>query len=150
MAVHSKKAKQHKVELLWGKRLLQTYFTTKNPIDYFVVVEEDVGLESRVASERVCSSTLPLTKPEEELFTRLERESTAVKGDFIGIGGTVKAFNSKTARVPWLERTGFPSRLVGLKDEEIKSSYQLPKPGAISGSADGLSNDKDEARLILP
>ncbi len=132
MAVHGKKAKQHKVELLWAKRLLQTYFIAKGRINYFVVVEEDVDLEIRVPTERVCSSIFPLTKQEEGLFTRLKKESTAVKGNFIGMRGNVEAFNSKTARVPWLERTGFPSHLVGLKDEEIRSSYQLPSPGAIS------------------
>lgn len=38
----------------------------------------------------------------------------------------VKEFDSKTSRVPWLERTGFVSHLAGLRDAEIKSSYQLP------------------------
>ncbi|KFY83568.1 hypothetical protein V498_07970, partial [Pseudogymnoascus sp. VKM F-4517 (FW-2822)] len=33
--------------------------------------------------------------------------------------------DSRSARVLWLERTGFPGHLVGLKDEEIKSSSQL-------------------------
>jgi hypothetical protein len=28
--------------------------------------------------------------------------------------------------VPWLERTAFPFHLAKLKDEEIKSSYELP------------------------
>jgi hypothetical protein len=34
--------------------------------------------------------------------------------------------DSWSARVPWLERTDFPYHLAKLKDEEIKSLYELP------------------------
>jgi hypothetical protein len=38
--VHGKKAKEHDREPLWEKCLLQSYFTTKSRVDYFVVIEE--------------------------------------------------------------------------------------------------------------
>ncbi len=42
-------------------------------------------------------------------------------------GSVVENLKSKTARVPWRERTGCPSHLPGILDEEIKSPYKLPK-----------------------
>ena len=56
------------------------------------------------------------------------------------------------SRVPWLERTGFPAHLAGLRDKEISSFYQLPRQDRedeadlrrISDAADGMLGDAYE------
>ena len=56
------------------------------------------------------------------LFKKLEADYKGVKDDIEKQASVVHDFgDSKSARVPWLERTAFPSHLVGLQDEEIKS-----------------------------
>ena len=48
-------------------------------------------------------------------------------------------------RVPWLERTGFPSHLRGMKDSKILSSYRLPSK---KKELDGEANDAEDPELI--
>lgn len=52
--------------------------------------------------------------------------------------------DSRSARVPWLERTAFPSHLAKLKNEEIKSSYDLPPKIEL----DADSKDADLIRIL--
>ncbi len=62
-------------------------------------------------------------------------------------GMVVKEFDSKMSRVPWLERTGFVLHLAGLRDAEIKSSYQLPNR---KGDGEGqLLRICEAAELVL-
>jgi hypothetical protein len=55
--------------------------------------------------------------------------------------------DSRAERVPWLERTDFPSHLAGLKDEEIKSSYTLPPKKHLDTGAEGAP-DPDLVRIL--
>ncbi|KFY69216.1 hypothetical protein V496_00425 [Pseudogymnoascus sp. VKM F-4515 (FW-2607)] len=81
--------------------------------------------------------TTPLKEEEKDLFIKLENDYLDVKGDIEKQATIVQDFgDSRSARVPWLERTGFPSHLVGLKDEEIKSSSQLPRKSEGDEEAD--------------
>jgi hypothetical protein len=47
----------------------------------------------------------------------------------------------QSARVPWLEQTGFLSHLVGLKDKEIRNSYQLPRKVEEVGDEEAVNHD---------
>jgi hypothetical protein len=47
-------------------------------------------------------------------------------------------------RVPWLERTDFPSHLARLQDKEIKSSYQLPPKKVL----DAITENAEEPDLV--
>jgi hypothetical protein len=101
---------------------LQTYFTAKGRIDYFVVVDEETGRDLGRAG-----GSVPLTQPEKELFAQLEQDYEAVKGDIGEQASNVHDFgDSRSERVPWLETTGYPHHLATLRDEEIWSSYKLP------------------------
>jgi hypothetical protein len=68
------------------------------------------------------------------LFERLEKDCKGVKDDIEEQADIVQDFgDSRSARVPWLEKTALqfhltklPFHLVKLKDEEIKSLYELP------------------------
>lgn len=103
--------------------MLQTYFTGKGRIDYFVVVNNIIG-----KFLITLDSAISLKEEEKVLFIKLENNYQDVKGYIEKQATIVQDFgDSRSARVPWLERIGFPSHLVGLKDEEIKSSSQLPR-----------------------
>lgn len=58
-----------------------------------------------------------LTKPENDLFVKLEKDYRNVRADIEEQASIVHDFgDSKSDRIPWLERTGFPYHLAGLKD----------------------------------
>ena len=88
---------------------------------------------------------------EERLFGRLEGDMTAAALQLADQGehGVAKDFDLKTSRVPWLERTGFPSHLAGLSDKEVKSSYRLPNKGTAGVcSSGGVDDDNVECNLL--
>jgi hypothetical protein len=146
VAVHGVKAKEHKINPLWEACTLQTYFVGKGRIDYFIVGENGSRGDKLINSEL----TTPLRKIEEDLFASLEADYQGVKDDIAQEAGVVRDFgDSRSARVPWLERTGFPSHLSGLRDEEIRSSYQLPRRRAAAGGggAEAADDDDDDADL---
>jgi hypothetical protein len=61
---------------------------------------------------------------EKACFEELEKDCQKVGDDIAEQASVAHDFgDSRSARVPWLERTAFPSHLARLKDEEIKSSY---------------------------
>ena len=101
---------------------MQTYFTAKGLIDYFVVLDEEKGRVCRTAG-----GPNLLTEPEKELFAKLEQDYKDVKGDIEEQASIVHDFgDSRSERVPWLEITGFLYHLSTLQDKEIWSSYKLP------------------------
>jgi hypothetical protein len=56
----------------------------------------------------------------------LEEDYKDIKHDIKEQASMVRDFgDSRSERIPWLEQTG-PSHLVGLKDDQVKSSYELP------------------------
>ncbi|KFZ04211.1 hypothetical protein V501_09223 [Pseudogymnoascus sp. VKM F-4519 (FW-2642)] len=132
VAVHRTKAKEHKINPLWEVCMLQTYFVGKGRIDYFVVVDNII--EKKLIT---LDSAALLKEEEKDLFIKLENDYQDVKGDIEKQATIVQDFgDSRSAQVPWLERTGFPGHLVGLKDEEIKSSSQLPRKSEGDEKAD--------------
>ena len=74
---HKRKPKEHESTPLWKEFRLQTYFTAKGRIDYFVMTdgEEEGGVSAQA------SSSVLLTQPEKELFKKLEKEYKDVKCD---------------------------------------------------------------------
>lgn len=155
---HGRKPSQHVgSKPLWQECRLQSYFCAKGRIDYFVVVQgQEAGRVSKDSSGpsksniRVVDGNGHTGAEEEEekkLFARLEDDVNNAKREVKEGGIVVKEFDSKTSRVPWLERTGFISHLAGLLDVEIKSSYQLP-----NGNGDGEGQLKricEAAELVL-
>lgn len=87
---------------------LQTYFTAKGLIDYFVVVEareEEGPCVTR-------GQTTALTEGEQAYFKELEEDCAKAKAEVVREAGIVHDFeDSRASCVPWLERTGF-SKLV--------------------------------------
>lgn len=143
-ACHKIKAKSRKSSESWKECRLQTYFTGKGRIDYFVVVDEEEGGVSGTAADFA-----PLTKPEKELFVKLEKDYNGVKGDIEEQASIVHDFgDSRSERVPWLERTDFPSHLARLKDEEIKSSYALPSKKVLGADAED-AKDFNLVRILV-
>lgn len=97
MVVHGKKAKEHAREPLWQECRLQTYFTTRSRVDYFVVIDDkEKGRVSKQASDSV-----PLTQPEKELFEKLEKDYKDVRCDLEEQATIVQDIgDSRSERVP--------------------------------------------------
>jgi hypothetical protein len=74
---HKRKAKEHKSTPLWKECRLQTYFTAKGRIDYFLVAGD--GEQDRVSRQTI--DPAPLIQPEKELFEKLEKDYKDVKCD---------------------------------------------------------------------
>ncbi|KAF8861004.1 hypothetical protein BDZ45DRAFT_800455 [Acephala macrosclerotiorum] len=123
---------------------LQTYFTAKGRIDYFVVVDKEKG-----GVKGTAGGFMLLTKPEKELFVKLKKDYKDVKGDIEEQINIVYDFgDSKSERVLWLERIAFPYYTTTLKDEKIWSSYKLlPRKEFDAGSKD--AEDPSLARVLI-
>lgn len=136
--IHEIKPKEHSKTPLWRSCKLQTFFTAKGLINYFVVLE---GINPVALA--------PLPKPTEDLFEMLKQDLGKVKSDMQEQAGIVSDFgDSRSERVPWLERTGFPNHLAKLKDEEIRSSFQLPSKKELGGATEDAT-DSDLVEIIL-
>jgi hypothetical protein len=61
---------------LWGTCMLQTYFTAKGRIDYFMVVDDEKG-----GSEG--QGPVPSTEPQEAYLREAEKDFEKVKGDIV-------------------------------------------------------------------
>jgi hypothetical protein len=147
LPAHGKRASQHtSARPLWRACRLQTYFTAKGRIDYFVVEEEEEeeeeGREEEREGERPPLSLLPAPSQKEgKLFDDLKADIAQASHDLEGRAEIVQGVeDSRADRVPWLVRTGFPTHLQGLRDSEILSSYALP---GTSLDIDGYGEDGD-------
>jgi hypothetical protein len=67
-----------------------------------------------------------LTEDKKACFEKIETNYEKIKKKIIKEIGIVYNFeNSRSAQVPWLERTGFPFHLKDLLNAKIYSSYKL-------------------------
>ena len=113
---------------------MQSYFTTRSQVDYFIVIKEEATKEPRgVEVDPV------LLQPEKDLFIKLEKDYKVTKVDIkeqASIVYNIRA--SRSERVPWLHNlTRFLYYMSILKDKEIWSSYKLlPKRELETGSKD--------------
>ncbi|KAM7210245.1 hypothetical protein V8F06_014373 [Rhypophila decipiens] len=162
--------------VLWEECQLQTFFAARSRVDYFVVASTDDGgalgrkqrgnegngeggsrrqEENSKDREEVhsCGEADEAGTASKRLFERLESDLVNAQRSATGGGDhVVEDFDSKMSRVPWLERTGFPAHLAGLRDKEISTSYQLPRPDRedeadlrrISDAAEGMLRDAYE------
>ena len=145
MFSYKRKAKEHESTPLWKECRLQTYFTAKGRIHYFVVVDEEKG----GVSSGTAGDFAPLTEPEEELFMKLEKDYSDVRGDIEEQASIVHDFgDSRSERVPWLEMTGFLYHVTMLKDEEIWSSYKLPPKKELDASSEN-AEDPNLVRILV-
>ena len=143
-SVHQTPAREHQTTPLWEECTLQTYFVGKGRIDYFVVVPSNgQGLEREVTN--CFRNTAQASEAERVCFVELERDQEGARHDLRKQASVVQDLGtSRAERVPWLERTGFPSHLRGMKDSEILSSYRLPSKKELVGEA----NDAEDPDLI--
>lgn len=94
-------------------------------------------------------SALLITQPEKALCEKLERDCQGVTRDLEEQASVVYDFgDSRSERVPWLERTDFPSHLARLRDEEIRSSYALPLKKGID-TASVYAEDPNLVRILV-
>lgn len=138
---HGIKAKTHKDTPLWKECKLQTYFTGKGRIDYFVVTGN---------KDRATAGSHLWAEPEKELFRKLEGDFKAARYELEEQAGTVQDIgDSRSERVPWLhDLTRFPYHLTSLKDEEIQSSYKLPPKKELDAGSEG-AEDPDLVRILV-
>jgi hypothetical protein len=90
--------------------------------DYRRTLQQKVGLIV-CHNWRSCSGNKPplTTTAEEKYFRKVEYDYAKVEDYSRQQASVVHDFEeSKSARIPLLERTAFPSQWVGLKDEEIQ------------------------------
>ena len=153
MILHQIKPKTHKDSPLWAECLLQTYFTARGKIDYFRVVNsiEENDLNQPIErSNELEINPIPLTDAERALFSRLEEDTRISQEDILDEATKVQySKNLRSERIPWLERTGFPSHLAGLRDTEIQSSYRLPSKQQDSNNEENQEIEEDLARLLV-
>ncbi|KAG4427194.1 hypothetical protein IFR05_017323, partial [Cadophora sp. M221] len=140
---HNKRsAREHKSTPLWEACLLQTYFANSALVIYFAVLK---GAEAPDPARSIV-----LTKPEKELFKKLEEDYNDVKCDLDEQATIVQDIgDSRSERVPWLhDLTHFPSHLMTLKDEEIWSSYKLPPKKELDASSEN-AEDPNLVRILV-
>ena len=142
VTAHQIKAASHcPRQPLWRTCQLQTYFTGKGRIDYFEVASPSQASQASQAQLKAP----PLALAEQALFASLEHSASTIEQDITEQAGIVRDLNaSRTERVPWLEKTGFPSYLAGLQDSQIKSAYKLPP----KDPAKATDSDRDLARIL--
>jgi hypothetical protein len=109
---------------LWKECKLQAYFTAKGLIDYFVI-EDDRRSKGRMVA--AADKAMLLAKGEKACFEKVRADYQKIKEEIAKKAGIVHDFkDSRSARVPWLEKTGFPFYLKDLLDIEIYAFYKLP------------------------
>jgi len=145
-AAARKKQEEQRKGRLWRECELQTYFTGKGLIDYFVVVEAGAGEGARPGPATAAIAAIAATATTAQaLFTSLEYDTSAVQQDLEKAAAIVQNINaSRSERVPWLEKTGFPAYLAGLQDRQIKGSYQLPPEDPAKAAA----GDQDLVQVL--
>jgi len=141
--IHKMSASEHKKTPLWGKCKLQTYFTGKGLIDYFLV--HDTTPIPRTSTAAASDST-PLTQGERVLFEKAEADVRKVKEEMAEEAGIVHDFEDlRSSIVPWLQKLAFPFHLKDLKDSEIRSAIKLPSAKELGKDSFG---DPILARII--
>lgn len=146
-AVHDRGDRQ-----LWSGCRLQTYFTAGGMIDYFVVVEEreEGGGEGQdedyktneeegdqqprtPARKRLAAAKESLPTPEQSrLFSSLRKDAKQAALDLEVKAAVVQDLGQgRGDRERWLIYMGFPTHLRGLREDEVKSSFTLPKKTGI-------------------
>ncbi|PCD22149.1 hypothetical protein AU210_015948 [Fusarium oxysporum f. sp. radicis-cucumerinum] len=134
---------------LWRACKLQTYFTAKGLIDYFLV-EEDPSLPTTGGALAGSGLAMGSTSQEEgELFEDLKADIIQASRDLDKEAEIVQDVEASRAdRVPWLVHTGFPTHLQGLRDTEIKSSRILAAAESLLRDAYKLCSDKSPDRKM--
>ena len=119
--VYEIKVKEYKKSPLQKKYKLQTYFTKKGLINYFIIVES----LSQSSKSKLDSTRLVETK--EELFIKLEKDYSDIKVNIKEQASII--YNIRDLRLEKVLQlyniTGFLYYNTTLKDEEIQSSYKL-------------------------
>ena len=81
--------------------MLQTYFTAKGRIDYFVVIEQE---DEKEGGDQ--QGPIQLTEPQKAYLEEIEKDFEGIKDDIVEQASIVQGFgNSRSAQVPWLEKT---------------------------------------------
>ncbi|EXK26267.1 hypothetical protein FOMG_17169 [Fusarium oxysporum f. sp. melonis 26406] len=154
MPAHGKRASQYTDDRpLWRSCRLQTYFTAKGLIDYFVIDDPSIsprtgaaGAAGAVSGPPTLGSSLPISPSSQEegkLFEDLKADVIRASRDVEEKASVVEGIDeSRADRVPWLIHTGFPTHLRGLRDTKIISSYALPR--SIDPLDDGICSEDDE------
>ena len=93
-SVHHIKATTHKRSALWKECMLQTYFTAKGLIDYFVVVE---GKKLDLGQFAAASGDPLLTEGEKAYFEKVEKDFKKVKEEVAKEAGIVHDFEDSQA-----------------------------------------------------
>jgi hypothetical protein len=100
LPVYRVRAKEHKLRPLWEECLLQTYFTARGCIDYFVVVEAEAKGRQNKGALACAISPVLLAEKEKTYFEELEKDHQKTKDDVIEQASIVYDFgDSKSARV---------------------------------------------------
>lgn len=130
MSKHRRTASQHTVKTpLWESCTLQTYFTAKHLINYFVVVKP----ESRGQGADIVRAGPPPSEEERRMLEGLRKDMRQANRDLDAKAAAVEGPGQGRGEMErWLVHTGFPVHLQGLSDDEIRSSFRLPRtPGAL-------------------
>jgi hypothetical protein len=125
------------VRPLWRACTLQTYFTAKGRIDYFVVADsahdDHCGAGS---SGAICccrqqagpsvQQGQPPSSPERALLKMLRADAMQARRDMDEAASLVQdAGEGRADMEAWAVRMGLAGHLHGLRDDEIRTSYQL-------------------------
>lgn len=135
---------------------LQTYFTAKGLIDYFLVSDDSGDPENnddREADRGCEGERVGSERDDDAAFEMLKADIKASQQSLRAQSGVVRDPGEGPAsqEVPWLRMTQFPHHLAGLTDEEIRSSVTLPRLTSALNSDYNNGNDddnNDDADLI--
>ncbi|KAG6121307.1 hypothetical protein E4U13_005035 [Claviceps humidiphila] len=131
-------------QLLWQECTLQTYSTSRNRIDYFVVAEE--GPEETEVARSSPSRAVDRDRADRELLLLMLENLEEVNRGLKRLAARVEKYCHADwyQTETWLTITGFPMYLQGLRNAEIYSSYRLPRMDDLKEE-----EDKEEAGDLL-
>src|SRR5271167_798417 len=91
VARYKRKAKEHKASPLWEECMLQTYFTGKGCIDYFVVVVVKQPAEEKGEGSGQ-QGLIQGTEPQKAYLNEIKKDFVGVKGDIAEQASVVQGF----------------------------------------------------------
>jgi hypothetical protein len=171
LPAYSVRAVEHdrQTRLLWRIYMLQTYFTAKGQIDYFVVTDSTCNrcdgssacCHPQQAGLSLQQIQLP-SSPERALLKTLQADAMQARHDMDEAAFMVQdAGEGRADMEAWAVRMGLAGHLRGLRDDEIHLSYQLlPSRIRLAASsikaqtevdmeADEEADEEDDLRRII-
>jgi len=117
------------VQLPYEEVELQTLWTEKKCISYFIIAQEEKPANSKEVEIEATSLQARFHTAQQRQYDRYEQ---------------IEALEHASEATPWLRATGYHSHLAGLPVEQLALSYRLPDADASASEEGEEGKDEDE------